>query len=279
MDDKQHSSHWRFADRALTLDARTNDFLRLLVNLGGYCTVEQARRLALADSTKQTRRRLRELQAEGFLRRVSRYPIVYQVTKSAHRHFDRDSRARRSHLLGTVQARLLAVSFYLAAVRWPAQFVFDHAEKIAALKEAGCPPEALPQRWGKPYLWEDFVIRSEDGKLTVAAVDHTHRSAFSQLRGLLRRFSPAMKRLAGRLSLAVATSSDRRMRIYCRLVRHRDLREHITAKPAMTCYLIRRVPEITMLTWPPGQQEPSNFLDSRELERIARQQPSHFVES
>ncbi len=86
-----------------------------------------------------------------------------------------------------------------------------------------------------------------------------------------------MKQLADRLSLAVATGSDLRMRIYCRLVRHPDLQEHIAAKPAVACYLMRRIPEITMLTWPPQQQESSNFLDSRETARVPPQQPTHGI--
>lgn len=85
--------------------------------------------------------------------------MVYQVTKSTTRLLKRDSSSRRRHTLATVQARLLAVHFYLEARAWPAEFVLDHEKKIAVFTDlAGCPLSTLPQRGGTPYLREQFVL-------------------------------------------------------------------------------------------------------------------------
>ena len=43
----------RFSKRLLLLDERSDDFLKTLVYLGGYCTIEQAQKLA-----SPTRRRM-----------------------------------------------------------------------------------------------------------------------------------------------------------------------------------------------------------------------------
>ena len=51
----------RFANRLEVLDLKSDDFLTLLVHLGGYCTVEQAQRLGLANSPTRTAERLRTL--------------------------------------------------------------------------------------------------------------------------------------------------------------------------------------------------------------------------
>ena len=40
----------RFSQRLLLLDERRDVFLRTLVYLGGYCTIEQAQKLGLASS-------------------------------------------------------------------------------------------------------------------------------------------------------------------------------------------------------------------------------------
>ncbi len=138
-----------FRDRIALLDKGSQEFLTVLVALGGYCTVSQAEALKIVKSTR-ARARLRTLERLGFLRRVAAYPVVYQVTKSTTRLLQRDSSNRRRHRLATVQARLLGVDFYLEACGWPAEFVLDHERKIATFTDAGCPLNALPQRGGKP---------------------------------------------------------------------------------------------------------------------------------
>ena len=76
-------------------------------------------------------------------------PVVYQVTKATTRLLGQDSSTRRQHTLETVQARLLAVHFYIEARAWPAEFVIKHEEKIRIFTDAGCPLSTLPQRDGK----------------------------------------------------------------------------------------------------------------------------------
>src|SRR5438552_2524438 len=72
----------RFDNRVALLDLRSDNFLNTLVQLGGYCTIGQAKRLGLANSDTRAAAHLRILEQNGFLRRVSSYPIVYQTTKS-----------------------------------------------------------------------------------------------------------------------------------------------------------------------------------------------------
>src|SRR5919197_1388366 len=46
----------RFSERLVSLDERTSEFLRTLAYLGGYCTVDQARKLDLANSPTRARK-------------------------------------------------------------------------------------------------------------------------------------------------------------------------------------------------------------------------------
>ena len=248
-----------FVARSLVLDDLADSFLRIVIDLGGYCTVNQTKRLGVAASPTRTRAKLRELERAGFLRRVTRYPAVYQVTKSANRHVDRDSRARRLHVLDTVQARVLTVSFYLEAIRWPAQFIFDHKEKIAALTAAGCPEHGLPQRRQKPYLWEDLVIRTGENRLTVAVVDHAHRSAFCQIRLFMKRFGPTLNNPHDRSSLLMVVGSEVRRKLYTRLTRHPHLQRRFSGTLPVSCYRVRGVPEISSLIVLPRRPE-TDFL-------------------
>ena len=91
-----------------------------------------------------------------FLRRITKYPI--QVTKSTTRLLQRDSSIRRRHTLGTVQARLLAVHFYLESCAWPAEFVLAHDKRVAVFSDlavlAGGSRNVLPHgRWQAPPVW------------------------------------------------------------------------------------------------------------------------------
>src|SRR5215471_8728785 len=105
----------RFDNRVALLDLRSDNFLNTLVQLGGYCTVGQAKRLGIANSDTRVLAQLRGFEQSGFLRRIASYPAVYQVTKSATRLTGVDRRARRPHDIKTVLGRLLAVDFYLNA--------------------------------------------------------------------------------------------------------------------------------------------------------------------
>ena len=88
-----------FRNRSSCLDEVSQQFLRLLVALGGYCTAVQAQ---LITTGPQVRARLKMLERLGFLRRITKYPVVYQVTKSTTRLLQRDSSNRRRHTLSTV---------------------------------------------------------------------------------------------------------------------------------------------------------------------------------
>jgi hypothetical protein len=165
----------RFSSRLVYIHEDLHKFLWRLASLGGYCTAQQAKALQLAGWDRGVRGRLRLLERLGFLRRVSKYPVVYQVTKATTRLLGRDSSTRRRHTLETVQAGLLGVHFYLEARAWPTEFFFKHEKKIAIFTDAGCPLGTLPQRNGKPYLREHFVfwlpergIGIRDGRSTSA---------------------------------------------------------------------------------------------------------------
>lgn len=70
------------AKRAALLDELSEYFLTQLVHLGGYCTAFQAEVLGIAETANRVRGRLRMLERLGFLRRVTKYPVVYQVIES-----------------------------------------------------------------------------------------------------------------------------------------------------------------------------------------------------
>src|SRR5438445_12872941 len=69
----------RFSKRLLLLDERSDDFLKTLVYLGGYCTIEQAQKLGLANSATRVVARLEALKQSGFLKEIAQSPVVYQV--------------------------------------------------------------------------------------------------------------------------------------------------------------------------------------------------------
>jgi hypothetical protein len=247
----------RFCNRIAMVDQCSMEFLTSLVALGGYCTAAQAKQLSIANSGTATRARLRAWERSGFLRKVAAHPVVYRVTKSTTRLLGRDSRARRTHALATVQARLLAVNFYLEARQWPAEFILDHEQKMATFRDAGCPSAALPERGGKPYLWEDFVLWLADGRIGVATVDQPYPSAFSQLRLIIRRFHSLLQYMPNELQLRIATGNEHRTRLYARLLRHPVLRKisQVKLETAIKPYRVRTpIPTITRLLYPAGNR-------------------------
>ena len=60
-------------------------FLKLLVAFGGYCTAQQTKSLLRLGFGIQARARMTTLERLGFLRRVTKYPVVYQATKATTR--------------------------------------------------------------------------------------------------------------------------------------------------------------------------------------------------
>lgn len=255
-----------FADRVALLDESSREFLARLVALGGYCTVSQARSLSI---TRSTRARLRWLERVGFLRKVAAYPVVYQVTTSTARLLGCDSGSRRRHALETVQARLLAVDFYLEARGWPAEFIFDHEQKISTFTGSGCPINALPQRSGKPYLREHFVLWLPDGLIGVAMVDQPQPRAFSQLKQFMRQFQPALRHVPGGLELLIVTGSYHRQCLYGRLLRYPRMRklglDHL-ANAVKPYWMRRPTPPVAALLWPASSRhdEIHDLTDAQE---------------
>src|SRR5205814_997899 len=153
------------------------------------------------------------------------------ITKSVVRLVGTDMSARRAHAIQNVRWRLATVSFYLEAKKWPADFIFQHDEKLAAFDKLGCPRQLLPQRGGQPYLWEDLVLDLNDGALYVVVVDRPHWNALRQLRAFVRRFAACRSRLGDRLSLTLAVGSESRRRLFERAVRHRKVLAHSKGAP------------------------------------------------
>jgi hypothetical protein len=245
-----------FSGRLALLDERADEFLKTVAYLGGYCSAEQAQRLGIARSPTQVLAHLRDLERAGFLRKVAGYPVVYQVTKSTTRLLAMDLNARRPHPIVTVRNRLLGVSFYLEARGWPAEFVFDHEQKIALFRDCACPLNLLPRRSGKPYLWEEFILRLEDGRLCVALVDRYHRSGFLQLWGLAQRFCASLEHLGDRLQLLVTVGSEPRYRLYCQLIGHPRLQKLAQGRfeISVSLYRVQRpVLLLRTLLWPDGK--------------------------
>ena len=240
----------RFCDRTAVLDERADEFLKRLAHLGGYCTVDQAQRMGLANSPRRVLFRLDCLERSRFLRRVFLHPFVYQITKSVTRLMGVDWMARRRHPVETVRRRLLAVNFYLEARDWPAQFLCEHEDKVVAFRTVGCPPNFLPSRGGQPYLWEDFVLDPGDGSLCVSVVDRAHCNALLQALTLVRRFADCRLRLRERLSLVLAVGSEARHRLYSKIAKHPKVLGYSRgiSEPFSTYEVSTPVPRMAVLT-------------------------------
>jgi len=74
-----------FRGRLLSIDEVSHAFLKLLVALGGYCTAQQTKSLLRPGPDTKARARMRTLERPGFLRRVTKYPVVYRTTKATTR--------------------------------------------------------------------------------------------------------------------------------------------------------------------------------------------------
>src|SRR5437870_3500756 len=72
----------RFSNRTAALDERADEFLKRLAHLGGYCTVDQAQRMGLANSPRRVLFRLDSLERSRFLRRGFVHLVVYWVTNT-----------------------------------------------------------------------------------------------------------------------------------------------------------------------------------------------------
>jgi hypothetical protein len=248
-----------FRNRLNYLDEVSERFLGLLAALGGYCTALQGQEL-IGRSEGQARARLKALERLGFLRRITKYPVVYQVTKSTTRLLGHDSSSRRRHTLAVVQARLLGVHFYLEARAWPAEIVLDHDKKIAVFTDlAGCPLSILPQRGGKPYLREHFLLWLPGGWLAFAMIDQPQPGALAQLRVYIQQFLPLLRRLRGEPDLLVVTADKARCHLYEQLLRrHRAIQKlglGELSRQIKPCSVKPPVPSIADLTWPKSDND------------------------
>lgn len=243
----------RFQDRVRVLDDRSRHFLLTVTWLGGYLTTEQAQELGIRDSVPRVHVQLKDLESCGFIKRIGSYPAIYQVTKSVVRIMGADFSARRQHAIETIRTRILTVNFYLEALAWPVDFVFNHGRKLSKFGELGCESGLLPQRGGKPYLWQDFVLQRRSGGLAVAMVDHFGRSAQRQLYRFLKRLARCLGVLGDKLKLLVVVGSDVRLRLFTRLLNHPKLQKMVPDSPGglastVKLYRVRRaVPAIRLL--------------------------------
>jgi hypothetical protein len=159
------------------------------------------------------------------------------------------------------QARSLDIARSTRArLRWlepigfrPAEFIFDHDQKIGTFTECGYPVNILPQRGGKPYLREHFVLWLANGRIGVAMIDQPQPRAFSQLKQFMRQFQPALRHVPGGLELLIVTGSYHRQGLYGRWLRCRRMRklslDHLAN--AVKPYRIRRPsPPVAALLWP-----------------------------
>lgn len=236
---------FRFRDRAGVLDERSQHFLKTVAWLGGYVTPEQAQELGIRNSVTRVHVQLKDLESWRFIKPVSAYPTIYQVTKSVTRLMGADLSARREHTLETIRTRLLTVNFYLEAIPWPVEFVFDHKQKISKLWQVCSEPALLPYRGCKPYLWQDLVLQRPSGEVVLAMVDHFGRHPSRQLYPHLKRFAPVLG--PDDLRLMIVVSSERREQLFRGQLNHTRLQRlleqqglDLPLRDVVTIYRVRR---------------------------------------
>jgi hypothetical protein len=156
-----------------------------------------------------------------------------------------DLAARREHTLETIRTRLLTVNFYLEAIRWPVEFMFDHNQKISKLWEVVAEPALLPYRGSKPYLWQDLVLQRPSGEVIFTMVDHFGRHSYRQLYRHLKRFAPVLG--PDDLGLMIVVSSERREQLFRRKLNHARLQRlfeqqglDLPVGDLVTIYRVRR---------------------------------------
>jgi hypothetical protein len=188
---------------------------------------------------------LKDLESWGFIKPVTAYPAIYQVTKSVTRLLGADLSARREHALETIRTRLLTVNFYLEAILWPAEFVLDHKQKISRLCQVCSEPALLPYRGSKPYLWQDLVLQRPSGEVVLTMVDHFGRHSYRQLYRHLKRFTPSLG--PDDLRLMIVVSSEHREQLFRRKLHHARLQLlleqqglDLPLRDVVTIYRVRR---------------------------------------
>jgi len=236
---------FRFRDRVGVLDERSQHLLKTVAWLGGYVTPEQAQELGIRNSVTRVHVQLKDLESWGFIKPVSAYPAIYQVTKSVTRLMGADLSARRQHALETIRTRLLTVNFYLEAIRWPVEFVFEHKQKISKLCQLCYESALLPYRGSRPYLWQDLVLQRPSGEVVVTMVDHFGRHSYRQLYRHLKRFAPSLG--PDDLKLMIVVSSEHREQLFRRQLNRTRLQRlleqqgiYLPLRDMVTIYRVRR---------------------------------------
>jgi hypothetical protein len=280
-------SLFRFRDRATVLDDRSRRFLTTVAWLGGYVTPEQAQLLGVRNSVPRVHVQLKDLEDWSFLKRVGVYPSIYQVTKSVTRLMGADLSARRVHANETIRTRLLTVNFYLEAIHWPVEFVFDHQQKISKLMKLGCEPALFPQRGQRsrrPYLWEDILLQRPSGELVLTMLDHSDRMSSYQLNSFLKKFAPNLG--LDELRLMVAVGSERRERLFRQQLSHPRLQrlldeQGITMpiREMLTIYRVQRaVPVVRPLITNSQKLRELRALSLANRGRSESQDPRHVIQ-
>ena len=236
---------FRFRDRVGVLDERSQHFLQTVAWLGGYVTPEQAQELGIRNSVTRVHVQLNDLASWGFIKPVSAYPAIYQITKSVTRLMGADLSARREHTLDTIRTRLLTVNFYLEAIRWPVEFVLDHKQKISKLWQVVAEPALLPYRGSKPYLWQDLVLQRPSGQVVFTMVDYFGRHPYRQLYRHLKRFAPILG--PDHLRLMIVVSCEHREQVFRRKLHNARLQRlleqqglDLPLRDMVTIYRVRR---------------------------------------
>src|ERR1700758_2281319 len=103
----------------------------------------------------------------------------------------------------------------------------------------------LPQRGGKPYLSEDFVLQRPSGDLAVAMIDHYGGNAYRQLKGVLERFGVCLALAPEDLKLLVVVATEARHRLFTRLLHQASLQRLLPdaandSQAAVKLYRVRR---------------------------------------
>ena len=152
--------------------------------------------------------------------------------------------ARRQHTLETIRTRLLTVNFYLEAIRWPAEFVFDHQQKVSKLCQLVGEPFLLPHRGSRPYLWQDIVLQRPSGEVVLTMVDHFGWHPYRQLYRHLKRFAPTLG--PHDLRLMIVVSTERREQLFRRQLHHTRLQRlledqgvYLPLRDMVTIYRVR----------------------------------------
>ena len=236
---------FRFRDRVGVLDERSRCFLKTVAWLGGYVTPEQAQELGIRNSVTRVHVQLKDLESWGFIKPVSAYPAIYQVTKSVTRLMGADLSARREHTLETIRTRLLTVNFYVEAIRWPVEFVFEHKQKISKLCQLCYESALLPYRGSRPYLWQDLVLQRPSGEVVLTMVDQFGRHSYRQLYRHLKRFAPSLG--PDDLKLMIVVSSEHREQLFRRQLNRTRLQRlleqqgiYLPLRDMVTIYRVRR---------------------------------------